>query len=84
MATVTVSPERQERAARQWRVRAGIARTFGPLFVVLSMLLAMLGAVLLYDAYAYPLTADGVQVLTGGLSLASALLLFGYWWREGR
>jgi len=48
------------------------------------MLLVTLGAMLLYDAYAYPLTAQGGQVLMGAVSLAMALLLLAFLWRQGR
>jgi hypothetical protein len=44
------------------RVRGGIARTFGPLFVVLVFVLLLPGAVFLYDAVTYPLSADAGQV----------------------
>lgn len=74
----------QERTARMWKMRAGVARTFGSLFLLFSVLLVMLGTMLLYDAYAYPLTAEGGQVLMGSVSLAFALLLFGYLWRSSR
>lgn len=74
----------QERTARMWRVRAGVAKTFGSLFLVFSVLLLMLGAMLLYDTYAHPLAAEAGQVLMGSVSLAFALLLFGYLWRAGR
>lgn len=84
MAGLSATPQEPERAARLWRVRAGIARTFGSLFVVLCMLLVTLGAMLLYDAYAYPLTAQGGQVLMGAVSLAMALLLLAFLWRQGR
>lgn len=73
-----------ERTARMWKVRAGVAKTFGSLFLVFSVLLVMLGTMLLYDAYAHPLAAEGGQVLMGSVSLAFALLLFGYLWRSGR
>lgn len=84
MASVSASPQRPERTARLWRVRAGITRTFGSLFLVLCILLVSLGAMLLYDAYAYPLTAQGEQVLMGSVSLAMALLLLGFLWKQGR
>lgn len=84
MASVSVSSQRPERTARTWRVRAGITRTFGSLFVVLCILLVTLGATLLYDVYAYPLTAQGGQVLMGAVSLAMALLLLAFLWRQGR
>ena len=84
MAGVSATPRQPERTARLWRVRAGITRTFGSLFVVLCMLLVTLGAMLLYDAYAYPLTAQGGQVLMGAVSLAMALLLLAFLWRQGR
>lgn len=67
-----------------WKVRAGVGKTFGSLFLIFSVLLVMLGAMLLYDAYARPLTAEGGQVLMGSVSLAFALLLFGYLWRSSR
>lgn len=84
MASISASSQRPERTARLWRVRAGITRTFGSLFVVLCILLVSLGAILLYDAYAYPLTAQGGQVLMGAVSLAMALLLAAFLWRQGR
>jgi hypothetical protein len=84
MGCVSASSQRPERTARTWRVRAGITRTFGSLFVVLCILLVSLGAMLLYDAYAYPLTAQSGQVLVGAVSLAMALLLLAFLWRQGR
>jgi hypothetical protein len=56
------------------RIRAGAARTFGPLFVVFSALMLALGAVFLYDAFTHPLTANAGQVLMGSVCLAFCLL----------
>lgn len=84
MATAPASPRQRGRTARVWRVRAGIGKTFGPLFVMLSVLLMALGTTQLYEACAYPLTADSGQVLWGSVSLVIALLLFAFLWRERR
>ena len=73
-----------ERTARMWKVRAGVAKTFGSLFLIFSILLVMLGTMLLYDAYAYPLTAEGGQVLMGSVSLAFAVLVIGCLGRSSR
>jgi hypothetical protein len=60
--------------ARSLRVRAGAARTFGPLFLVFSGLMLALGAIFWYDAFAHPRTADAGQILIGSVCLA-------YCWR---
>jgi hypothetical protein len=67
-----------------WRVRAGIGKTFGPLFLMLSVLLILIGVMELHNAWAEPLTADGGQVILGSVSLAGALALFGFLWRQSR
>ena len=84
MASVPASPRQPGQTARLWRVRAGITRTFGPVILGVCVLLVTLGAMLLYDAYAYPLTAQGGQVVAGSVSLATALLLMAFLWRQGR
>jgi hypothetical protein len=64
------------------RVRGGIARTFGSLFVVLVFVLLLPGAVFLYDAVTHPLTADAGQVLIGSICVAFSLLLVFFLVRE--
>jgi len=64
-----------DRALRAWRIRGGAARTFGSLILSLCTLLVGLGGSLLYQAFAYPLTADAAQVLLGSVALALSLLL---------
>ena len=78
------STSRLSRRDRSLRLRAGVAKTFGSLFVVLSALLVLPGAVFLHDAVAHPLTADAAQVLMGSTCLAFALLLVVYLVRERR
>jgi hypothetical protein len=75
MATVQATSLREHRRARSWRLRAGAARTFGPLFVVFSGLMLVLGSIFLYDAFAYPLTANAGQVLIGSVCLAFCFLV---------
>ena len=75
---------RLSRRARSFQLRAGVAKTFGSLFVVLWALLVLPGALFLHDAVAHPLTADATQVLMGSTFLAIALLLVVYLVRERR
>ena len=84
MSTFSPSSTRLNRQARSMRLRAGVAKTFGPLFAVLSTLLVLPGTLFLYDAVAHPLTADAGQVLMGSTCLAFALLLLFYLARERR
>jgi hypothetical protein len=56
------------------RLRAGAARTFGPLFVCFSGLMLALGSLFLYDAFAHPLTADAGQILIGSVCLTFSFL----------
>ena len=84
MATFSPYTTRLSRKARSFQLRAGVAKTFGSLFVVLSALLVLPGALFLHDAVAHPLTADATQVLMGSTFLAIALLLVVYLVRERR
>ena len=74
MATFSAASLRAYRSACSLRVRAGAARTFGPLFVVFSALMLALGAVLLYDEFTHPMTADAGQVLIGSVCLGFCFL----------
>ena len=74
MATLSAASLRAHRRARSSRLRAGAAQTFGPLFVVFPGLMLVLGSILLYDAFAHPLTADAGQVLIGSVCLAFCFL----------
>ncbi len=74
MASVSATSLRANRRARSLRLRAGAARTFGPLFVVFSGVMLVLGSIFLYDAIAHSLTADAGQVLIGSVCLAFCFL----------
>src|SRR6266568_3694986 len=65
---------RAYRRARSLRLRAGIARTFRPLFLVFSGLMLGLEVIFLYHAFAHPFTADAAQVLIGSVCLAFCFL----------
>lgn len=82
MATLPSASGRLNRKERSLRLRAGIAKTFGSLFLVLSALLVLPGILFLHDAVAHPLTADVGQILMGSTCLAFALLLVIYMVRE--
>lgn len=71
-----------DRTARSWRLRAGIVRTFGSLFLVICVLLVLMGGELLYDAFAHPLTANAGQVLVGSVCVAFALLVIVFLMRD--
>lgn len=77
MAAVSGPSHRSVRASRSLRLRAGVARTFGSLFLMFGLLLLVLGGELLYDAFADPLTASAAQIMFASVCLAlSFLLLF--------
>ena len=84
MAIESASSHRSFRRPRSLRIRGGIARTFGSLFVVLVFVLLLPGAVFLYDAVAHPLTADAGQVLIGSICVAFSVLLVFFLVRERR
>src|SRR6267142_1248047 len=46
---------------RALRTREGVARSFGPVFIVLIFVLLPAGAVFLYDMETHPLTANAAQ-----------------------
>lgn len=75
MATIPAPAPRSARSERSWRVRSGIARTFGSLFLALCLLLILLGGELFYDAFAHPLSADSGQLMVGSVCIATAVLL---------
>jgi hypothetical protein len=68
---------------RAWRIRAGIARTFGSLFIAICVLLLLLGGELFYDAFTHPLTAEFGQVLVASICVTVAFLL-GFFMLQGR
>jgi len=84
VAIGTISSHRSLRRPRSLRVRGGIARTFGSLFVVLVFVLLLPGAVFLYDAVTHPLTADAGQVLIGSICVAFSILLVFFLVRDRR
>ena len=84
MATLSEASARAYRRARTLRLRAGVARTFGPLFAVLAIVLLLPGAIFLYDAIAHPMTADSGQVVLGSTCVAFSVLLVFYLVRESR
>ena len=84
MASSLSASARAYRKARSLRLRAGIARTFGSLFVVLAVMLLLLGAIFLHEALANPLTADAGQILMGSSCIAFSILLVFFLAREMR
>lgn len=84
MATPSGISNRALRRARSLRTRAGVTRTFGPLFVVLLFFLLLPGAIFLYDAVTNPMTADSGQVMIGSICLAFSVLLVFFLVRPGR
>lgn len=84
MATLPSPSGRLARKARSLRLRAGVATTFGSLFLVLSALLVLPGILFLHDAVTHPMTAGAGQVLTGSICVSIALLLVVYLVRERR
>jgi hypothetical protein len=79
---ISEATSRSQRRERAIRLRAGIAKTFGPLFVVLSLVLVLPGGMVLHDALTHPLTADTGQLLFGSTFIAIALLVVFYLLRE--
>lgn len=57
-------------------IRGGLARTFGSLVSFLAVIFLLLGLYLLGDAFAHPLAAQAVGVLTAALSITLATILF--------
>lgn len=57
-------------------IRGGLARTFGSLVSFLAMIFLLLGLYLLRDAFAHPLAAQAVGVLTAALSITLSTILF--------
>jgi hypothetical protein len=84
MAMRSAASVRADRRARTLRLRTGVARTFGPLFVVLVFVLLLPGALFLYDAVTHPLTADSAQVMIGSICVAFSVLLVFFLVRESR
>ena len=68
---------------RALRTREGVARSCGPVFIVLIFALLLAGAVFLYDAETHPLAANAAQVLMGSVCVAFSLLLIFFLIPEG-
>ena len=84
VARLSLASLRAHWRPRASRTREGVARAFGPVFIVLIFVLLLAGAVFLYDAETHPLTANAAQVLIGSVCVAFSLLLIFFVVREGR
>lgn len=85
MATIPASHQDSTPGGeRSWRIRSGIARTFGSLFLAICVLLFLIGGELFYDAFAHPLSADSGQILVGSVCLACSLLLVAFLLQDRR
>lgn len=84
MATHSEASARAYRRACTLRLPAVAARTFGPLFAVLAIVLLWPGTIFIYDASAPRMTADSGQVVLGSTCVAFSVLLVFYLVRESR
>ena len=65
-------------------VRGGLGRTFGSLAFFLAVLLLCLGTYILEDAFANPVAAQAVAVITAAFSISLAIVLLFYLLRPAR
>lgn len=63
-------------------VRAGLSRTFGSMAGFAALGLLSLGVYLLADAFAHPVDAEAAGLMVAAFSIAMAMLLFVFVFRE--